>query len=134
MTFRNKRTSNSSFMKKNKKRRTSGSSSLIFQKSLNQKSLWIQVFELLPKKPSGSHENIKQRINNLGQVFQPDSLDSLEPQLNVKPGFVIAPILWPPQGSLGDWQKLPIYQMVTHHEVLWMPRVQCTWGFWVSAT
>ncbi len=64
MTF--KRTSNSSFMKKNKKHRTSGSSSLIFQKSLNQKSLWIQVFELLPKKPGGSHEKIKQRINNLG--------------------------------------------------------------------
>jgi hypothetical protein len=53
-------------MKKNKKHRTGGSSSLIFQKSLNQKSLWIQVFELLPKKPGGSHEKIKQRINNLG--------------------------------------------------------------------
>jgi hypothetical protein len=27
-----------------------------------------------------------------------------------------------------------IYQTITHHEVLWMPKVQCTWGFWVNAT
>ncbi len=26
-------------------------------------------------------------------------MDSLEPQLNVKHGFVIPPLLWPPQGS-----------------------------------
>ncbi len=63
MNFRNKRTSNSSFMKKkqnrktsnssfmaeNQNRRTFGSSSLVFQKSPSQKSLWIQVWNYFQK-------------------------------------------------------------------------------------